>query len=182
VNLTTWAATLTSSVALIRMAVTRKGNPVTPGGLAGPDKLNGSAHVRGAATSSQPVTNTDSPPTNHAAGRHRPERRYPVGNSSSKKASTVDGIAEVQLDSQANARPAGHDPGYATSACSAYWFEKLPRPSVSPATRNSQPIRFSGRLEASTKPITATAAFTTYWQKLVTVQPVRLAGTRCRST
>src|SRR5580700_619573 len=179
-NLTTSAATLTSSAALIRTAVIKKSTPIRP------DhpwlELNGCAHKLVAAISSQTATNPDTPPINHAAGRHRRERRYPVGKSSSKKASIVAGITEIQLESQASARPAGQDPGSATSACSAYWFEKPPRPSVSPANRNSQPIRFSGRLEASTKPITAAATFTTCPEMLETVQPVRLAGTRCRST
>ena len=56
------------------------------------------------------------------------------------------------------------------------------RPSPSPATRNSQPIRFSGRLEARTKPVIGTATFTTCPETSETVQLVRLAGTRCRFT
>jgi len=87
----------------------------------------------------------------------------------------------MTLNSQAAARPAGQDPGSATSACSAYRFEKPLRPSASPAARNSQPIRFSGRRDATTKPTTRTAAFTTCSERLETVQPVEPAGTRCRS-
>ena len=113
--------------------------------------------------------------------RHRRERKYPVGKSRNKKASMAIGITEPQLDSQASARPAGKDPRPAISACSAYWFEKPLRPSARPATRNSQPIRFCGRLEARTNPTTGMATLTTCWETLETFQPVRLAGTRCRS-
>ena len=68
------------------------------------------------------------------------------------------------------------------SACSAYALAKPLRPIASPATRNSQPIRFSARRDARTNPATGTATFTSWLETLVTVQPVTLAGTSCRST
>ena len=50
------------------------------------------------------------------------------------------------MDSQANTWPAGKDPRCATSACSAYWFEKPLRPSTPapPPGTPARPIRFSG--------------------------------------
>ena len=62
----------------------------------------------------------NTPPTNHAAGSHRRERSRPVGKSRNTKASMATGITQIQLDSQATARPAGKDPGAATRACSPY--------------------------------------------------------------
>jgi hypothetical protein len=61
----------------------------------------------------------NAPATNHAAGRHRRERSRPAGKSKNTNASTAIGITQIQLDSQANARPAGSEPGSATRACSA---------------------------------------------------------------
>src|SRR5580658_1599084 len=160
-NLTTTATTLTSSAALIRAAAIRETKVVSPSGLPWPDKLKGSAHSLLPAISAHTAASTNAPPANHPARRHRRERSRPVGNNKNKKASAATAITQIQLDSQANTWPAGQDPRSATSACSAYWFEKPLRPSASPATRNSQPIRFSGRLDARTKPVTGTAMFTT---------------------
>src|SRR5580704_2740146 len=181
-NLTTTATTLTSSAALTRTLFITRRNAGSPAGLPGPDKVNGCAHSVLAAITAHTAASADAPPANHAAGRHRRERNCPVGNSKNKKASAATAIIQIQLDSQPNTWPAGKDPRCATRACSAYWFEKPLRPSASPATRNSQPIRFSGRLNARTKPVTGTAMFTTCPEMLETVQPVRLAGTNCRST
>src|SRR5579863_2777267 len=181
-NLTTTATTLTSSAALIRTAATTKSVAVRPPGLAWPDKVNGCAHERVAAISMDIAASAQAPPVNHTAGRQRRERTCPVGKSRNKKASIATAITQIQLFSQADARPAGKDPGCVTSACSAYGLEKPVRPRPSPATRNSQPIRFSGRLDARTKPVTGTAMFTTCPETPETVQLVRLAGSRCRST
>src|ERR1700730_15724865 len=121
-NLTTSAATLTSSAALNRNAAISKSNPVRPpAGLV----MNGCAHERVAAISIPRVASPNAPPTNHAARRQRREGTYPVGKSRNKNASTATGITQVQLDSQANARPAGQDPRSATRACPAY---ELPKP------------------------------------------------------
>ena len=79
-------------------------------------------------------------------------------------------------------RPAGKDSGTATSARCPYWSAKLLSPSVRPAASASQPIRFCGRREARTKPITGMAMFTTSPKTSETSQLVMLAGTRCRST
>ena len=110
------------------------------------------AHSLLAAISVHSVASANAMPANLAAGRHRRERSSPVGNIKNKKPSMATAITHPQSDSQANTRPAGKDPGAATSACSAYEFEKPLRPSASPATRNRQPIRFSGRLDARDKP------------------------------
>jgi len=147
-NRTTSAATLTSTAALIRMAASRYSTAVRP--CTWLDGVNGCAHKRVAAISSNTAESAKAPPANHAASRHRRERTCPVGKSWNKKASMAIGMIQVQLVSQANARPAGQDPRAAYSACIAYWFAKPIRPSPSPATRNSQPIRFSGRREAMT--------------------------------
>jgi hypothetical protein len=177
-NRTTSAAPLTSSAALISKPVMWVSTPPSPVTWLG--GVNGRCHNWVATISSHTVMSANTPPTNHAARRQRRERRCPVGKSRSKKASVATGIIHIALNSQPNARPAGKDPGTATSACSAYWSEKPLRPNPSPATRNSQPIRFSGRRDARTKPVTGTATFTTCAEMLETVQPVRLAGTRCR--
>lgn len=60
------------------------------------------------------------PATIQAAGRHRRQRSCPTGKSRNAKASMEMGITQVQLDSQANTRPAGKDPGTATKARSPY--------------------------------------------------------------
>ena len=113
-NLTTTATTLTTSAATtrIRTAASSSGSSVW---LAGP---NGSCQMRVACTSKITPVNVNAPPTNHAAGRHRRERSRPVGKSKNTNASIATGITQIQLDSQANARPAGKDPGSATRACS----------------------------------------------------------------
>src|ERR1700722_17402614 len=180
-NLTTTATTLTSSPALIRKLAIASSSAVRPSRL--PELgVNGCVHNRLAATSVDTVARANAPPANHAAGRHRRERSRPVGKSKNKKPSAATATIQIQLDSQANTGPAGRERRAATNARSAYWSEKPLRPSASPATRNSQPIRFSGRLDARTKPVTGTAMFTTCPEMLETVQPVRLAGTNCRST
>src|SRR5262244_584350 len=113
-NLTTTAATLTTSAAGSKMSVgsSTRGSPAW---LAG---LNGSGQMRAAFTSRSTSIRASAPPTNHAAGRHRRERSRPVGNSRNTNASMAIGIAQIQADSQAAARPAGQDPGSATRACS----------------------------------------------------------------
>src|SRR4029077_7979358 len=114
-NLTTTATTLTTSAATTRISIaaSSSGLPVWPAGLYGSD------HAPAAWTSKATLVKVNAPPTNHAAGRHRRERSRPVGNSKNTNASTATGMTQIQLDSQAAARPAGSDPGYATRACSA---------------------------------------------------------------
>src|SRR5580693_1628549 len=180
-NLMTTATTLTSSPALIRKPVITSSSAVRPSRLPGLE-VNVCAHNRVAVISVDTMAMANAPPANHAAGRHRRERSCPVGKSKNKKASTATAIIQIQLDSQPNTRPAGQDPRSATSACSAYGFEKPLRPSATPAARNSQPSGFCGRRAARTNPVTGTAMFTTCEEMLETVQLVRLAGTRCRST
>jgi len=58
---------------------------------------------------------------------------------------------------------------------------KLLSPSPRPATTNTQPTRFAGRREASTKPTTGTARFGTLSKTSAKFQPVSSEGTRCRS-
>jgi len=91
-------------------------------------------------------------------------------------------ISQIHSDTQRANGPAGKDPGAATSARCPYWSAKFLSPSVRPAARASQPIRFPGRREASTKPITGMAMFTTSPKTSETSQSVMPAGTRCRST
>src|SRR6266568_1258713 len=137
-NLTTTAATLTSSAAGIRMinGASTSGFPVW---LA---VLNGSDQKRVACTSKSTTVIANTPPTDHAAGRQRRERSCPVGKSKNTNASMAIGITQIQLDNQALAEPAGKDPGAATRARNPYCCEKLPSPSARPAARNSQPTRF----------------------------------------
>src|SRR5215831_12118375 len=144
-NLTTSAATLTTSAAAIRqkIAVRLGAFPL--------NETNGCDQMRVALMTKATAATANAAPTHQAAGRHRRDRRCPVGNSRNTKASTAKAITHPQLDNQAAARPAGSDPGAATRACSAYDC-KLLSPSTMPAVRNSQPIRFAGRLEARTKP------------------------------
>src|SRR6266480_2547854 len=177
-NLTTTAATLAISAAGMRMSNGASSSGV-PAWLAEP---NGSDQKRVAFTSQSTAMSVNAAPTNHATGRHRRERTCPVGNSRNTNASTASGITQIQLDSQAAARPAGRDPGTATRACSPYCARKPPSPSARPATRNNQPTRFAGRRDARTKPTTGTARFATPPKTSEKSQPVSPAGTRCRST
>src|SRR6266516_2549435 len=173
-NLTTTAATLTTSATDGRMS-----NGASSGF---PAWLYGSDQRRVAFTSRSTAMSANTPPTNHAAGRHRGERSCPVGKSRNTKASMAGGITQIQLDTQAGARAAGKDPGAAIRACSPYCSEKLCSASARPATRNSQPIRFAGRLDARTKPTTGTARFSTSPKTSENSQRVRPAGARCRFT
>ena len=113
-NLTTTAATPATSAAGIRMSngASTSGFPAWLAGLYGSDQK------RAAFTSRSTPISANAPPTNHAAGRHRRERSCPAGKSRNTNASMASGITQIQLDSQADARPAGQDPGAATSACS----------------------------------------------------------------
>src|SRR6266516_3597685 len=113
-NLTTTATTLTTSAATTKMSIAASSSGFSPR-LAGP---NGSDHTPVACTSKTTPVKVNAPPTNHPAGRHRRERSRPVGKSKNTNASTAIGTTQIQLDSQANARPAGKDPGSATRACS----------------------------------------------------------------
>src|SRR5215472_16060081 len=114
-NLTTTATTLTTSAATTRISITASSSGL-PDRPAGP---NGSDHTPVACTSRTTPVKVNAPPTNHAAGRHRRERSRPVGKSMNTNASTAIEITQIQLDSQAAARPAGSDPGSATRACRA---------------------------------------------------------------
>src|SRR6266516_4137357 len=111
---TTTAAALTTSAATTRMRTAASSSGLPPR-LAGP---NGSGQTPVACTSKTTPVKVNAPATNHAAGRHRRERSRPAGKSKNTNASIATGITQIQLDSQANARPAGNDPGSATSACS----------------------------------------------------------------
>src|SRR6266496_2119763 len=113
-NRTTSATTLTTSAIGIRMSSGASTSGV-PAWLAEP---KGSDQKRVACTSNSTAMSVNTPATNHAAGRHRRERSRPVGKSRNTNASIATGITQIQLASQANARPAGNDPGSATSACS----------------------------------------------------------------
>jgi len=86
------------------------------------------------------------------------------------------------LDSQANARPAGRDPGAAARARSPYCSEKLCSATARPATRNSQPIRLAGRRETRTKPTRGTARLTTCPKTSEGSHIIRPAGARSRFT
>jgi hypothetical protein len=99
--------------------------------------------VRMTPTYTAAVAAANTPPTNHAAGRHRRERSRPVGKSRNRKAAQAGGIGHVQLDSHMTARAAGQDPGATIRACSPYAVAKVLSPSAEPATRASQPIRLS---------------------------------------
>src|SRR5690348_1758276 len=113
-NLTTTATTLTTSAAGIRMS----SGASTSGPHAWLAGLNSSDQKRVAFTSRSTPISANAPPTNHAAGRHRRERSRPAGKSRNTNARMASGITQIQLDSQADARPAGQDPGSATRACS----------------------------------------------------------------
>src|SRR5215475_5999216 len=172
-NRTTTAATLTTSAAGMRMISTASSSGGIPIVLVAP---NGSSQRRLAFTSMPTVASANVPPTNHAARRHRRELSCPVGKSRDKKASAAMGITQIQLASHMAARPAGQDPGAATKACSPQAREKEPSPNPRPATTNTQPTRFAGRRDASTKPTTGMARFATPSKTSEKFQPVRSAG------
>src|SRR5690348_1669725 len=108
-NLTTTAVTLTSRAT--RKVIVMRPPRKLPGGLNGRDQP--SVPI----TSAVIPTRMKHPPTNQAAGRHRADRRCPVGNRRNRKLSEAKGITQSQLESQRSARPAGSDPGTATRAC-----------------------------------------------------------------
>ena len=64
---------------------------------------------------------------------------------------------------------------------SVWAFIRCDETSPVPAARNSQPTRFDGRREATTKPTTGTAIFVTSERMSLKFQSLKLAGTRCRS-
>src|SRR5262245_37238346 len=177
VNLTTTAATLTTRTAQMRMITA-----AITGVTAWAAELNGRDQKRAVYTARAAEVSVNAPPANHAAGSHRRERSRPVGKSRNTKASMAKAITQIQLDSQANARPAGKDPGATIRACSPYCCEKALSPSARPATRNSQPTRLAGRREARTKPVTGMARFTTSPKASEMFHLIMSAGTRCRST
>src|SRR5215467_2870206 len=143
--------------------------------------MNGFPQTWVAPASMPTVASVNAAPTNQAAGRHRRERSRPSGKSKNTKASTATGITQIQLDSQANARPPGSDPGAAIRACSPYWFQKLLSPTAKPATRNSQPIRLTGRMYARTKPMIGTTKSTTFPNTSEKSQPVKPVDASWRS-
>src|SRR5215471_3494084 len=176
-NLATTAARLTTSVRGTRMSraiITSWFSPWV-------NAANGSSQTRVARTSRTTAVNTYAAPTNQAAGSHRRERSRPVGKSMSRKASSAIWTTQVQLENQATSWPAGRDPGATRRACSAYGAMKAPSPSVTPAARNSQPMRFDGRREARTNPTTGTPMFPTSWRTAGKLHPVRSAGRAYRS-
>src|SRR5262245_40618570 len=120
---------------------------------------NGSDQLRVADAIANAVATAYAPAMSQAAGRHRGEGSRPVGNSNKKNANAGSVTSQIHTESQANARPAGNDPGAATRACSPYWALKLSSPRF--AARVSQPIGFSGRLDATTKPRTIPARIVT---------------------
>src|SRR5438876_3418650 len=81
-NLTTTAATLTTSTAHTRMATA-----ATTGVTAWAGELNGRDQKRAEYTATTAEVSVSAPPTNHAAGSHRRERSRPVGKSRNTKAS-----------------------------------------------------------------------------------------------
>src|SRR5215467_6866728 len=114
-NRTTTAATLTTSAAGKKM----KNTISTPVLIALLARLKGSGQKMVACASTTRAASVNTPPTNHAAGRHRRERSRPSGKSRNTNASIASVITQTQFDNQATARPAGSDPGAATSARSA---------------------------------------------------------------
>src|SRR5208282_5042256 len=112
-NLTTTAATLTSSAAGNRMSIAISTGRVTAWLN---EEVMGSDQTREAPTSTASVVSANTPPASQAAGRHRRERNRPFGKSSSVKANKAMGGTQAQLDSHMTARPSGSDPGAATRA------------------------------------------------------------------
>src|SRR5262249_60178197 len=101
--------------------------------------VKGRGHTRVASPIMPTVVSVNAAPTIHAAGRHRRERSRPSGKSKNTNASMAIAITEIQFDSQANARPAGTDPGAATRAWCAEESEKAHSPTARPAAKHSQP-------------------------------------------
>src|SRR5215831_11541024 len=177
-NLATTAATPTANAAIMRTNAA-----LTSGGFADwVYDTNGCRQMRVAYTIRSAMASAYAPATDHAATRHRGERSCPVGKSRNTKASTANRTGQIQLASQAAARPAGQDPGTAARACCAYWVGKKFSPTARPATRNSQPRRLAGRLVARTNPTAGTARLVTYPKTSEKSQLVRFPCTRYRST
>src|SRR5688500_16418570 len=86
------------------------------------------------------------------------------------------GIAPIQVAKQASMRPAGSEPGPATSACSAYEREWLVNASVNPATRSDQPIGLSLRRETITMPEKGMVRFATTTNTPPTLQASDTSG------
>src|SRR4029077_14875118 len=89
-NLTTTAATLTTSTAQRRMATA-----ATAGVIAWAGELNGRDQKRAVYTITTAEVSVNAPPTNHAAGSHCRERSRPVGKSRNTKASMAKAITQV---------------------------------------------------------------------------------------
>src|ERR1700678_2852505 len=92
--------------------------------------VNGSAQTRQARATSAAAYNVNAAATNHAAGRHRRERRRPSGNSRSMKANPAAGIVvQAEFANHAAARVPGSDPEAADSPPRPYRSQKKARPS-----------------------------------------------------
>src|SRR5579862_1390555 len=116
-NLTTIAEPQITSAARMKMTIA-----ASTGGLTNWLKeADGCAHSRVAPTIAATVLNAKTAPTNHAAGRHRGERRCPVGKSRNRKATKARAMSQIHADTQSAASPPGHDRGAATSVRCSYW-------------------------------------------------------------
>src|SRR5207247_5144870 len=87
-----------------------------------PDEVswaNGRDQFVVASTKAVAVSRTSTAPQHQATGRQLGAGSRPVGNRRNRKGSREMGMVHIQLESQANARPAGNEPGCATRAKSA---------------------------------------------------------------
>src|SRR5205085_3606331 len=101
-----------SAVTIGRMNTNRNGKLPPDEGW-----LYGCVHAPTEKTMMVAVAGTKAQPTNHAAGRHRLDSSWPVGNSRKSKGIVPNAINPGQLPSHAKSRPAGRDPGSTTRAC-----------------------------------------------------------------
>src|SRR5215831_11861837 len=117
-----------------------------------------------------PATGTKATESSHATGTHRLDCRSPVGNRTNRNEIMHRPMSHVQLLIHAHSRPAGRDPGSTTSECTLYAVPNTLIASAEPVTRNSQPIRLSGRLHARRIPMPVPAMFTNTFRTLAKLQ------------
>src|SRR5918994_3793788 len=97
--------------------------------------MNGCSHIVVANASVLAGTTIKRAADIQASGRQRADGRRPVGNNRNSHGNRQMEIGSIQIPSHATARPAGSDPGSATSAWSAYERAKLEIARAAPAAR-----------------------------------------------
>jgi hypothetical protein len=100
-------------------------------------------------------------PRSHPIGRHRVEGSCPVGSSSTRKLMAARSTGQIQCATQVTHTPPGSDPGAVMMVYTAYSTLTTATADTKPTARNSHPIGWVGRREATTAPTVPNPGTTT---------------------